>query len=289
MSRALLFVGIVLAVLFGLAATVGVLAYGNEPPRDGRLEVDGLTEPATIAWSDSGHVWIEADTEAGLAAGLGYLHAADHGWATMLWRQAARGELAAWLGAGARPLDLHARTLGLGDLARQTYASLPEAERALLDAYARGVNRAFEEPGVAQSDAFIVADVVPGPWEPWDALAVERLHLYLGAPALLADASWRVARADSVVGAFATADSTFRARLGAYATGYDRVFVTGEGADRMLVRHIAAGRSALPLFAPVALRLRDVEAVVASVPGSLVTPSGWSGGLGWGLLLGAPV
>ena len=289
MPRLLLYVGVALVLLLGLAATIGVLAYGNEPTRDGRLEVEGLSGPVTVAWSDSGQLWIEADTEADLAAGLGYAHAADYGWAVMFWRQAARGTLAEWFGDDVRPLDLHARTLGLADLARRTYEALPEADRTLLDAYARGVNRAFEEPGVAQGDAFIVADVVPGPWEPWDALAVERLHLYLGAPPLLGDTTWRAARADSAVARFVEADSTFRAFLGMSQTGYDRVYAIGSGADRTLVRHVAAGRSALPLLAPAVLRLGGTEAVVETVPGTLLSPSGWSGGLGWGILLGAPV
>lgn len=289
MARVLIPLGLAVALILGLAATVGTLAYGNEPPRDGRLEIDGLGGPVTVSWSDSGHVQIEAGTEADLAAGLGYAHAADHGWAAMLWRQAARGTLAEWFGDEGRPLDLHARTLGLRALARQTYESLPEADRALLDAYALGVNRALAEPGVVQGDAFIVSGVTPDPWVPWDALAVERLHLYLAGPPLTADSAWRAARPDSTIGRFVEADSSFRAFLGVSEGATDRVYVIGADADRTLVRHVSAGRSALSLFAPAVLRVGDTEAVALTIPGTLASPSGWAGGLGWGLLLGDPL
>lgn len=289
MARILILLGIVLALLVAFAATVGVLAYGNEPPREGRLEVAGLGGPVTLAWSDSGQVWIAADTEGDLAAGLGYAHAADHGWAVMLWRQAASGMLAEWFGDDARALDLHARTLGFADLARQSYEALPEEDRALLTAYASGVNRAFAEAGVAQGDAFVVTGVVPAPWEPWDALAVERLHAYLAAPALASDSTWLAAVADSTVAAFVEADSTFRAFLGMTGGGYDRVYTVGDGANRTLVQQVSAGSSALPLLATAVLRLGDAPVVAATIPGTLASPAGWRGGLGWGLLLGAPL
>ncbi len=289
MARFLIPLGIVLVLLVALAATAGVLAYGTEPTRDGEIDLAGLSAPVAVAWSDSGYVVVEAQTEADLAAGLGYAHAADHAWAMALWRQAATGTLAEWFGDDARALDLHARSLGFAQLARQTYEALGPDDRAVLDAYARGANLALAEPGVAQGDAFLVADVEPDRWEPWDALAVERLHLYLHAPALSRDSSWSRAAGDSTLAAFVRADSTFRAFLGMGGGGYDRVYAVGSGPEAVLSRQVSAGASAVPLFAPVVLRLADREAVVTTVPGTLMAPGGWSDGLGWGLLLGAPL
>ena len=243
MARLLLTLGVVLVLAAVLAAAVGVLAYGTEAPREGTVEIAGLAEPVTIAWGDSGRVWIEGPDEVALAAGLGYVHAADHGWGAALWRQAAQGRLAEWFGADARTLDLHARALGFAGLARQTYEALPEADRAVLDAYARGASAAFAEPGVAQGDAFIVADVVPEAWAPWDALAVERLLAYLAAPAPSADSTWlRAARADTAVARFVAADSAFRAFLGVPGGGYDRAYTLAadtSGAGRQLVQQVS--------------------------------------------------
>lgn len=290
MSRLLLTLGVVVLLAAVLAAAAGVLAYGTEAPRDGTLEVAGLEAPVAVAWDDSGRVWVEGPDDAALAAGLGYAHGADHGWAAALWRQAARGALAEWFGDEARSLDLHARTLGFAALARQTYDALPEADRALLDAYARGASTAFSEPGVAQGDAFIVADVVPEAWAPWDALAVERLHAYLASPAPAADSTWRrAARADTAVARFLRADSTFRAFLGAPTGGAGRAYVlAADSTDgRQLVSQVAGGNSALSLLAPAVLRTPGRTSLALTVPGTLVSPVGWAGGVGWSVLLGS--
>ncbi len=288
MARILLTLGAVLVLVVGLASAIGVLAYGTEPPHDGTVEVAGLGAPVTLAWDDSGRVWIEGPDEVALAAGLGYAHAADHGWDVSLWRQAARGTLAEWFGDGARDLDLHARTLGFASLGRQTYEALPPAERAVLDAYARGASAAFAEPGVAQGNAFIVADVVPQAWASWDALAVERLHAYLASPTPAADSTWRrAARADSAVARFLSADSAFRAFLGVPAGGFDRAYALPpgtSGAGRQLVLQASGGDSALSLLAPAVLRTPGRTTVALTVPGTLVSPGGWTGGTGWAML-----
>ena len=291
MARLLLTVGVVLVLVAALAAAAGVLAYGTEAPREGTVEVAGLAQPVAIAWGDSGRVWIEGPDEVALAAGLGYTHGADHGWAAALWRQAAQGRLAEWFGEDARDLDLHARALGFAGLARRTYDALPEADRAVLDAYALGASAAFAEPGVAQGDAFIVADVVPEAWAPWDPLAVERLHAYLAAPAPSADSTWlRAARADTAVARFVAADSAFRAFLGVPDGGYDRAYTLAadtSDAGRQLVQQVSGGDSALDLLAPAILKTPDRQTLALTIPGTLVSPGGWSGGLGWGVLLGS--
>ncbi|MDT7857795.1 penicillin acylase family protein [Rubrivirga sp. S365] len=296
MTRVFVFLGLALALLAGLVAATVALAYGTEPAREGTLRLDGLSGPVTVAWSDSGGVFVEAQTEADLAAGLGYAHAVDHAWAMTLWRQAARGGLAEWFGGSNRALDLHARALGFADLAQQTYAALPPEQQAVLDAYARGASRGLADPGVAQSDAFLAGGVVPEPWRPWDALAVERLHAYLASSPLRLDsaradsadaARWAAAASDSAVVRFAAADSAFRTFLGAPSQAGGRVYAATSGGAATLASQVSAGSSALPLLAPAVLRVGSRVAVAATIPGTLVSPAGWSGGLGWGLLLGS--
>ncbi|WP_412062485.1 penicillin acylase family protein [Rubrivirga sp. IMCC45206] len=287
MARLLLIVGAVVALVALLATTAWFLAYGTTAPREGTLEIAGLTGAAEVAWDDSGRVWVEGPDEVALAAGLGYAHAADHGWTVAIWRQAARGTLAEWFGDEGRALDLHARTLGFASLARRTYAELDEADRAVLDAYARGVSAGFAEPGVVQGDGFLAADVVPGPSDPWDALAAERLHAYLAAPAPAADSTWRrAARADTAVARFLTADSAFRAFLGAPGGGFDRAYALPTGT---LVHQIGGGTSALAAIAPVILRTPQRAAVALTTPGTLSAPGGVADGLGWAMLTGSRV
>ena len=122
-----------------------MLAYGTEAPRDGELDVPGLGQPVTLAWDDAGTVWVEGGTEAALAAGLGYAHAVDHGWAASLWRQAALGRLAEWFGAGrsATWTSTPARWASTGSPGAPT-TPCADDDRAVLDAYALGASAGFD-------------------------------------------------------------------------------------------------------------------------------------------------
>ncbi|HEX9952050.1 MAG TPA: penicillin acylase family protein, partial [Rubricoccaceae bacterium] len=288
MSRVLIAVGVVLAVLVALGAAVGWLAYGAAPDRDGERTLAGIAAPVSVAWPDAeagtaGGVVIEAATWTDAAAGLGYAHAADHAFTLALWRQAARGETAAWFGDTARAADLHARRLGLDALARQTYDGLDAPTRARLDAYARGVNAALAEPGVAQSDAFVWLGLTPEPWQPWDALAVERLLAYLATPA--PDSSWATARASPDVARFVRDDAAFRRSVAVSGTAFGRAFSAPARDGRALVLHQPGGASALPLVVPVAFHVAGRRVAAASVPGTLTLLVGTDGGAAWAVLL----
>ncbi len=284
MQRVLLVLGVALAVIAALVGAASLLAYGPAPTRDGEMALDGLGAAVGVAWPDSGGVAIEAQTWTDAAAGLGYAHAADNAFEMALWRQTARGETAAWFGDSARTADLHARRLGLDALARQTYDGLDAPTRALLDAYTRGVNAALKEPAVAQSDAFVWLGLSPEPWQPWDALAVERLLAYLATPA--PDSSWAAAIAASPeVAAFARTDAAFRQTVSVSRTAFGRAFSAPTPGGRAVVWHQPAGASALPLVVPVAFHVGGRRVAVASVPGTLSMPSGTDGTTAWAILL----
>ena len=288
-SRVLLAVGVVLAVLAAAAGVVGWLAYGPGPDRDGTRDVPGLRAGVAVAWPDSGGVAVEAATWPDAMAGLGYAHAADHAFALALWRQTARGETATWFGDSARTSDLHARRLGFDALARQTYDGLDAPTRARLDAYARGVNAALAEPGVAQSDAFVWLGLTPEPWQPWDALAVERLLAYLATPApdVSADSSaWTAAaRSSPDVARFVRADAAFRRAVAIGETAFGRAFSAPTSNGRALVLHQPGGASALPLVVPVAFHVGGRRVAAASVPGTLTFLAGTDGASAWAVLL----
>lgn len=287
MSRVLLTVGLALTLLAFVAGAAAWLAYGTAPTREGTLDVSGLAGPVTLAWSDSGAVTVEAETLTDLAAGLGYAHAAEQAWPMAWLRQSARGTAAEWFGDSLRVRDLHARRLGFDALAQQTYNALPPADRALFDAYATGVNRALREPGVAQSDPFVLLDVSPEPWEPWDAIAVERLIAWVGTDAPGTDSTWAVARAQSPqVALFAHADSVFRAGVGLDGMAHGRVFVAPSAAGPTLVQHHAIGSTAESFFVPVRLRVGERETAALTIPGTLLLPGGATAGQrAWGMLL----
>ncbi|MEL7363428.1 MAG: penicillin acylase family protein [Bacteroidota bacterium] len=293
---------------------VGLLAYGTTPSRTGRVALDALRAEATIRWQGD-QPTIEAQSLADTYAALGYVHALESTWAMVLWRQAATGQLAAWFGEGGRAYDRHAHMLGLPVQARAAYDALALDQRRLLDAYAAGVNRALRQPAIAQTDEFVLRDVVPEPWAPWHALAVERLLVYLATepPSLLATPG--VAPADSVAGddaalrrlaasdearAFAERDQLFRAALflGNFSASYAWTAPHAATADdaetgappaRTWMVQQGYGSSALPLVLEVALERGDRRAVLATVPGTLLAPSALTarpdGQGGWMVLL----
>jgi hypothetical protein len=284
-SRLLALVGLVALLLAGLAAVVGTLAYGNEPVREGRLTLDALRQPTAVSWNADGHVVIEATNEADLAAALGYAHAADDAWAMTLWRRAALGGLAGWFGPTHNALDRHARMLGFADLARLTYEALPPEDRAVLDAYAEGVNLALRQNPVAQRDEFVLLDLSPMPWAPWHALAVERLVAWLGTPPLSADSVFAAARSDAAVERFASTDSLFRRTLGLGGAHQSRAWAAQLGSGTAFVQQHPYGTSALPLLRTVTLRQGSRSVSVATVPGTLMMPGGQSDAHAWSLFL----
>lgn len=270
-----------------LAVVVGYFAYGTEPTRAGRLTLEGLEEAVAVGWGEDGRAVVEATSGADLAAGLGYVHGVDDGWALALRRQAALGSLAAWFGADFVSYDRHARTLGLGALAYRTYRALPDSARALLDAYARGVNAALGDAAVAQRDEFVLLDVAPEPFEPWHALAAERLVAWLGTPPLALEGA---AARDSGLVRFARTDSLFRAFLRLGGAGQSRAWTAPLGADgATLVQQHAYGASALPLVREVTLRQAGRSVTVATVPGTLVFPGGLGERRAWSVFLTSPV
>ncbi|MEM1043317.1 MAG: penicillin acylase family protein [Bacteroidota bacterium] len=279
---------VVLLAVTGLALTAWYLAYETGPSLDGEVRVPGLGASVTVTHDADGLATVEAQSEADLMAGLGYAHALHNAWPMALRRQAATGSLSQWFDDEATlAFDRHALQLGFGALARTLYDALPEADRTVLGAYARGVNRAFERDRLSEGDEFVLLDVDARRWEPWDALAVERLVAYLAASAsTLADSLAQDAyRASPSLGRFVAADSAFRATLRVGGLEHSLAFAVQNSAGTQFVQRHVYGRSALPLLQEVALRQGGRQTVVASVPGTLVFPAGYGDRTAWSLFL----
>ncbi len=291
MSRILIVLGLVLVGFVLVGGALGLLAYGPEPQREGALEVAGLDADARLTWSPEAGVEIDADSESAMWTGLGYAHAADFGWSVALWRQAALGGLAAWTGPDALDADRHARQLGFGALAREAYAGLPAEDREAVDAYARGIRLAFADAAVAERDEFVRLGVDIAPWEPWHALAIERMVAWLGTspqasgatqprPTLEAsgDSVASGAMTRELTGAaqrdFARGDSLLRHALALGGLEHARAYATPSADGFTFVSHQPYGASALPLLVGARLRVGGREQTVGSVPGTLILASG---------------
>ena len=85
-------------------------------------------------------------TQEDLFLAQGYVTAQDRLWQMDAFRRNANGELAEILGPSLVKHDTAQRVLELrADSASAMYANLPAADRARLDAYARGVNLVIEQ------------------------------------------------------------------------------------------------------------------------------------------------
>ena len=82
------------------------------------------------------------------------------------------------MGVEALPGDRFARRAGGEALAKQNYAALGKEARAMLDAYSRGANaeiaRLLRAGQLPREYALLDQPDGPGPWQPWDSIAVMR-------------------------------------------------------------------------------------------------------------------
>jgi penicillin G amidase len=131
--------------------------------------VPGLAGSADITYDANWVPRVHAGSEQDAAAALGFLHARDRMFQMELMRRAASGRLSEIAGGATLPLDRMMRTLGLRQSALADLAALPDDTRAMLEAYARGVNTWIDLKGRFAAPEFLVLGA-PERWQPVDSL-----------------------------------------------------------------------------------------------------------------------
>ena len=155
-------------VLLVAAVVTGVL-WLTLPPRSQQARIAGLSGPVDIGFDTDGIPRIRAASATDAAAALGFVHARDRLFQMELMRRAASGRLSEIAGPATLALDRSMRTLGLRRRAVADYPALPAETRAMLEAYARGVNAWIAERGRFSAPEFLFLGT-PEPWEPVDSL-----------------------------------------------------------------------------------------------------------------------
>ena len=146
---------------------------------DGDAAMPGATGPIAIERDVLGIPTITAGTRADVARGLGFLHAQDRFFQMDLARRRAAGELAELVGAAALPLDERTRILRLRACAQRAMELASPEDRALMQAYADGVNAGLKALG-ARPPEYLLLRAEPQLWEPEDsALVVAAMYLTL--------------------------------------------------------------------------------------------------------------
>ena len=157
--------------LLGLTVGGGLAGLGlaTLPSRHARGRIPGLSAPVRVVFNPDGVPWITAARDTDAAAALGFVHARDRMFQMEISRRIGSGTLAEIVGRKALNLDAFMRTLGLRRRAAADYRLLPAHTRALLEAYARGVNARIAARGRWIAPEFVLLGK-PLPWTPVDSL-----------------------------------------------------------------------------------------------------------------------
>ncbi|MDX1433741.1 MAG: penicillin acylase family protein [Gammaproteobacteria bacterium] len=138
---------------------------------DGAHGVTDLAQPVSVERDALGVVTIRAADRIDLARATGFVHAQERFFQMDLLRRTAAGELAALVGAGGLALDLERRVHRLRGVARTALAAASPRERALLEAYAAGVNSGLDALR-ARPPEYLVLRARPQPWRAEDTFLV---------------------------------------------------------------------------------------------------------------------
>ena len=160
----------VLLVVIALAVPLGLLR-ASLPRLDGELREAGLKAPVRISRDALGVPTIEAANRFDLAYGTGFVHGQDRFFQMDLSRRLAAGELAELFGQVAVDQDRRTRLFRLRSVAREVLAGASEPQRALLEAYARGVN-AGRASLRSRPWEYWVLGAPPAAWQPEDTVLV---------------------------------------------------------------------------------------------------------------------
>ena len=144
----------ILVGLLVLAALVAILGFflvrRSFPQVDGDVAVAGITGDVEIVRDDDGVPHIYAGTEHDLFFAQGYVHAQDRFWQMDFWRHIGAGRLSEMFGDSQVDTDLFLRSLDFTGIAEQELEMLDSSQRAILDAYAEGVNAYIESHSPSQ-------------------------------------------------------------------------------------------------------------------------------------------
>ena len=172
MSRILrcsaLAVGLVLALPL---AAVHLLLRGSLPRLEGRVATASLVAPVTLERDALGIVTVTASSRNDLAFGTGFAQGQDRFFEMDLSRRLAAGELSELFGAAALDQDRRARLFRFRHVAQRALQAATPEQRAVLEAYARGVNAGMASLASRPWEYWLLRSR-PAPWRPEDTLLV---------------------------------------------------------------------------------------------------------------------
>lgn len=171
--------GLAALLLLGLAGGYG-FARISLPQISGTLKVSGLLDRVDVYRDEWGVPHIEAKNRYDLFFAQGYVTAQDRLWEMDLTRRAASGRLAEVMGGGLVSTDKFFRTLTLRQAAERSWTVYTPETRAVLEAYAAGVNAYISgAAGFGKLPVeFTILGYKPEPWTPVDSIVIGKYMAY---------------------------------------------------------------------------------------------------------------
>ena len=157
--------------------------------------VDGLEGEVEIFRDRLGAPHVRAMSAHDAFFGQGFATAQDRLWHMEYDRRRAYGRWAEYVGKPGLDQDLLMRRFQIRRSVERDYGGVNADAKAMLDAYAAGVNAFIETTGSLPIEYSLV-DAAPERWEPWDCLAVYKArHILMGG---FENKLWRAALVNSL-------------------------------------------------------------------------------------------
>lgn len=166
--------------VIALAALVAALAFvwwrgRGKPQREGQAALPTLGNSVSVRFDEAAVPHIGATSLDDAARALGWLHANERMGQMELQRRYAAGRLAEVIGADALATDRRMRQLGIARAARRNLEACSERSRALLAAYAQGVNAWLDTHRDNLPPDLVLLRAEPEPWREEDSLGIQLL------------------------------------------------------------------------------------------------------------------
>ncbi len=179
MKKILKIVGISLVVLVVVVA-IWLSIYKQiirqaEPQYSGTLQLGGLQDSVSVVYDKYAVPHITAANQHDLFYAAGYVCASERMWQMEITRLASQGRLSEVLGKDALETDKLLRTIGFYQLAKEITQSLPDSERAIIQAYADGVNTYIQKNKDNLPAEYRLLNFSPEPWTVENSIGYVRL------------------------------------------------------------------------------------------------------------------
>lgn len=180
---------LVLVAVLAAGALVAAITAGAQPQLAGTRGVPGLGAEVRVTRDANGITQIAAASTHDLFFAQGWVHASERLWQMEVWRRIGAGRLAELFGPSELSTDEFIRTLDWRGAATRDFAALSDDTKAVLQAYADGVNAYTAGHPDALGLAFVVAGIKAGiggglaglrpePWTPIDTLTFAKVQAW---------------------------------------------------------------------------------------------------------------